>query len=79
VISLSQLCKWLKTIADDMKIRVFEGFSAKELLINNFGYIEGVATGPVGLKKIMKKLKDFRTVLKYLPNKQFLQKALMGI
>ena len=60
VISLSQLCKWLKTIADDMKIRVFEGFSAKELLINNFGYIEGVATGPVGLKKNYEKTEGFQ-------------------
>lgn len=49
VISLSELCRWLKTISDSLNIRIFESFTAKDLIYSNIGAVEGILTGEIGL------------------------------
>ena len=49
LVSLSELCRWLKSIADSLNIRVIESFTAKDLIFSSLGAVEGVVTGEVGL------------------------------
>lgn len=63
ITSLSQVCRWLKTIAEDLNVHIYEGFCAKELLFSPLGYLEGIATGVVGLEKNNEKNKFFQDSL----------------
>lgn len=60
ILSLGDFCKWLKTLAESLDVRVFENFTAKEILTNNLGFVEGVATGPVGLDRGFEKKEFFQ-------------------
>ena len=51
IISLSNLCKWLAKVAEDMGVEIFPGFSAKKIIYDNAGEVEGVLTGEKGIKK----------------------------
>lgn len=49
IVSLSSLCRWLKSVADSLNIHVYESFTARELLFNQMGNVEGVVTGEIGI------------------------------
>ena len=47
--SLGNLCRWLGEQAEAAGINIFPGFAASEILFNEDGSIQGVATGDMGL------------------------------
>lgn len=50
ILSLSQLCRWLATQAEELGVEVYPGFAASEVLLENGG-VKGIATRDVGLAK----------------------------
>ena len=52
VISLSQLCRWLATKAEELGVEIYPGFAASEVLIDpETGSCYGIATRDVGVGK----------------------------
>ena len=51
IISLGNLCRWLKEQAVELGVEVFEGFAAAEVLYAEDGRVAGVATGDMGLDR----------------------------
>ena len=53
IISLSQLCRWLATKAEELGVEIYPGFAASEVLIDekNGGGVKGIATRDVGIGK----------------------------
>ncbi len=51
IISLGQLCQWLGEQAEAMGVNVFPGFAASEVLYDNEGRVNGVATSDMGVGK----------------------------
>lgn len=52
VISLSQLCRWLGTKAEELGVEIYAGFAASEVLYNETGTsVRGIATRDVGIGK----------------------------
>jgi len=52
IISLSQVCRWLGTIAESLGIQIFPGFAATEAMFNPHGEVIGVTTGDQGISKL---------------------------
>lgn len=50
IISLSNFVQWLSQQAERLEVDLFPGFPASEILYNQHGSVEGVATIPVGLQ-----------------------------
>jgi len=48
-LSLGNLCRWLGEQAEEMGVNVFPGFAAAEVLYDDSGAINGVATGDMGV------------------------------
>jgi electron-transferring-flavoprotein dehydrogenase len=63
IISLSSFCLWLSKIAKSFNIQIFESFTAKDLIFNSFGGIEGVITGEVGLNPDGSKSEKYQEAL----------------
>ncbi len=51
VISLGALTQWLGEQAEGLGVEIFPGFTAAEVLYNEDGSVEGVATGNLGIGK----------------------------
>jgi electron-transferring-flavoprotein dehydrogenase len=52
IVSLSQVCRWLATQAEELGVEIYPGFAASEVLINKeTGACYGIATRDVGLAK----------------------------
>lgn len=51
ILSLSQLCRWLATEAEELGVEIYPGFAASEVLIDENGGVTGIATRDVGLAK----------------------------
>jgi len=51
IISLGNLCRWLKEQAVELGVEVFEGFAAAEVLYDEGGRVAGVATGDMGIDR----------------------------
>lgn len=51
IISLSDLCKFLGTVAESLGCEIYPGFAASELVYNSQGEVIGVATGAAGIDK----------------------------
>ena len=49
IISLGNLCRWMKTQAEELGVEIFEGFPAAEVLYDESGAVCGVATGDMGV------------------------------
>ena len=49
IISLGNLCRWLKEQAEELGVQIFEGFAASEILYNDDASVAGVATGHMGI------------------------------
>ncbi|MCC5874394.1 MAG: electron transfer flavoprotein-ubiquinone oxidoreductase [Gammaproteobacteria bacterium] len=50
-ISLGNLCRWLGEQAEAMGVNLFPGFAASEILYDDKGAVNGVATGDMGISK----------------------------
>ena len=51
IVSLGNLCRWLKEQAEEAGVEIFEGFAASEILYNEDGSVAGVATGDMGVSR----------------------------
>ncbi len=51
IVSLGNLCRWLKEQAEEAGVEIFEGFAAAEVLYNDDGSVAGVATGDMGVSR----------------------------
>ncbi|MBK19875.1 MAG: electron transfer flavoprotein-ubiquinone oxidoreductase [Rhodospirillaceae bacterium] len=49
IVSLGNVCRWLKEQAEELGVQVFEGFAAAEILYDEEGTVVGVATGDMGI------------------------------
>ena len=49
IVSLGNLCRWLKEQAAELGVEIFEGFAAAEVLYAEDGRVTGVATGDMGV------------------------------
>ena len=49
IVSLGNVCRWLKEQAEELGVQVFEGFAAAEILYDDDGAVAGVATGDMGV------------------------------
>ncbi len=49
IVSLGNVCRWLKEHAEALGIEIFEGFAAAEILYDDDGRVLGVATGDMGI------------------------------
>jgi electron-transferring-flavoprotein dehydrogenase len=50
ILSLSQLCRWLATEAEELGVEIYPGFAASEVLLTDSG-VKGIATRDVGIAK----------------------------
>ena len=48
-VSLGNLCRWLGEQAENMGVNIFPGFAASEILFDDAGAVNGVATGDMGI------------------------------
>ena len=51
IISLGELTRWLAIEAESLGCDIYPGFPGKEVLINQRGFVEGIATADMGLDK----------------------------
>jgi electron-transferring-flavoprotein dehydrogenase len=51
IVSLGNVCKWLGQQAEALGVEIYPGFAAAEVLFNDDGSVEGVATGDMGVAK----------------------------
>mgnify|MGYP005846064639 CR=1 FL=1 len=51
IISLSQLCRWLGTKAEELGVEIYPGFAASDVVYDESGAVKGIATRDVGLDK----------------------------
>ena len=51
VVSLGNVCRWLGQQAEALGVEIFPGFAAAEVLFNDSGAVQGVATGDMGIGK----------------------------
>ena len=49
IVSLGNVCRWMKEQAEALGIEIFEGFAAAEILYDDDGRVLGVATGDMGV------------------------------
>lgn len=51
ILSLSQVCRWLSTQAEELGVEIYPGFAAAEVLYSDDGAVRGIATRDVGIGK----------------------------
>ena len=51
IISLGNLCRWLAEQAEALGVEIYPGFAAAEVLYDDAGRVNGVATGDMGVGK----------------------------
>jgi electron-transferring-flavoprotein dehydrogenase len=59
IVSLGNVCRWLKEQAEALGIEIFEGFAAAEILYDDDGRVLGVATGDMGVGRDGKQKETF--------------------
>ncbi len=50
IVSLSNVCKWLATQAEELGVEIYPGFPAADLVIED-GVVKGVTTGDLGVAR----------------------------
>jgi electron-transferring-flavoprotein dehydrogenase len=51
ILSLSQLCRWLASEAEELGVEIYPGFAASEVLLDQNNGVKGIATRDVGIGK----------------------------
>lgn len=51
VVSLGHVCRWLAQKAEALGVEIYPGFAGVEMLYNDAGAVNGVATGDMGIRK----------------------------
>lgn len=59
VVSLSQVVRWLGTQAEEAGVEIYSGIAATEVLYNDKGEVQGIATGDVGISRSGQKKSSF--------------------
>jgi len=59
-LSLGNLCRWLAGQAEELGVEIFPGFAAAEVLFNEGGSVNGVATGDMGIARDGTKKPDYQ-------------------
>ena len=59
IVSLGNVCRWMKEQAEALGIEIFEGFAAAEILYDDDGRVLGVATGDMGIGRDGKPKESF--------------------
>ncbi|MCB1444497.1 MAG: NAD(P)/FAD-dependent oxidoreductase, partial [Rhizobiaceae bacterium] len=49
IVSLGNVCRWLAAKAEELGVEIYPGFAATELLYDENGAVNGVATGDMGI------------------------------
>ncbi|MFQ5755555.1 MAG: electron transfer flavoprotein-ubiquinone oxidoreductase [Acidiferrobacterales bacterium] len=49
IISLGNLCRWLAERAEELGVEIYPGFAAAEVLYDDNGRVQGIATGDMGV------------------------------
>ncbi len=49
IISLGNLCRWLAERAEELGVEIYSGFAAAEVLYDDNGQVQGIATGDMGV------------------------------
>ncbi len=49
IVSLGNVCRWLAEQAEALEVEIYPGFAAAEILYNEQGSVNGVATGDMGV------------------------------
>ena len=68
IISLGNLCRWLAHQAEELGVEIYPGFAAAEVLYDDSGQVNGVATGDMGIGK------DGKPTERYQPGIELLAK-----
>ena len=58
--SLGNLCRWLAAQAEELGVEIFPGFPAAEILFNEDGSVQGVATGDMGIARDGSRRPDYQ-------------------
>ena len=59
IVSLGNVCRWLKEQAEELGVQIFEGFAGAEILYDETGRVLGVATGDMGVGRDGKQKDSF--------------------
>jgi len=51
IVSLGQVCRWLAVKAEALGVEIYPGFAAAEVLFDENGAVQGVATGDMGIER----------------------------
>ncbi|MBY4607719.1 electron transfer flavoprotein-ubiquinone oxidoreductase [Rhizobium sp. 9T] len=51
IVSLGNVCRWLAGKAEELGVEIYPGFAATEVLYDDKGAVNGVATGDMGIEK----------------------------
>src|SRR5258708_32522246 len=51
IVSLGNVCRWLAQQAEALGVEIYPGFAAAEVLYNDDGSVQGVATGDMGVAR----------------------------
>ena len=63
IVSFPALCTWMSKVAESLGVRVFESFTAKDLLFSQTGKIEGLVVGEVGVSPDGSKKEGYQSSL----------------
>lgn len=63
IISLSNLCRWLGTYAENLGVQIFPGFPASEAIINKDNKVIGVRTKEMGIDKNSNKKPSYQPAM----------------
>jgi len=75
IISLGALTRWLAAQAENLGVEIFPGFAAAEVLYDDKGSVRGVATGNMGIRKMVSPVATSRSAWNCWANTPCLPKA----
>lgn len=78
ILSLSQLCRWLASQAEELGVEIYPGFAAAEVLYSDDGAVKGIATRDVGLGKDGEPKSTFERGMELLARQTFFAEGAKG-
>jgi electron-transferring-flavoprotein dehydrogenase len=75
IISLGNFCRWLATQAEELGVEIYPGFAAAEVLYNDDGAVVGVATGDMGVGRMVSRPSSLRRAWNCAPATPFSPKV----
>ena len=78
VVSLGNICRWLAQQAEALGVEIFPGFAATQVLYNEAGAVNGVATGDMGVERDGKPGPNFQPGMELLAKYTFFAEGCRG-